>query len=149
MPKKSHSPFMSYSDIIESCKKIRYIVERVGDVEALLAQNNTPHSIEYDSAKYHFIIIGEAITRMRAQVDKDEPDYPWGDVVGMGLCMKHEYEAIAERAVRAAVAELDRLQSICERQRGRYDLNRAGFRLDKLPEERRADDRKDDDRDDR
>ena len=128
---KDRSPYELYSDIIGRCERIARLTARAGGLDVLLDQYHVMGEdapAEFDAVRLNFIHIGEAVARLGTTVELDAPDFPWNSVKAFRHAMTHNYEDIAVRYVREALADLDRLKSVCVLQRTRYDLNRPGYR---------------------
>ena len=60
---------------------------------------------------YHFIVIGEAATRLRDIASVLAPDEDWSGVRGFGNAAKHDYERM-DRSVLSNLLRTDKLEEL-------------------------------------
>jgi uncharacterized protein with HEPN domain len=62
-----------------------------------------------------FLEISEAAVKLGALADLHEPDIPWKAIRGFGNHLRHGYGEMDLNAIERAIADLDLVDSACER----------------------------------
>ena len=102
----SRDPSLYLADIVEACKRIERIASGRSD-EQLVADE-----IVRDALLYSIVVIGEAASRIPADVQARFPTISWARIKGMRNVLAHEYFGIDQGlvldTVRNKVPELRR-----------------------------------------
>ena len=97
-------------------------------LDILLAINQALEFIQgYDAARFHadkrtrwavysqIVVIGEASRRISREFQRDHPDIPWADIIGMRHRLVHGYDDIRwDRVWDAVVDDLPKLKAAIE-----------------------------------
>ena len=71
--------------------------------------------VHRDAVERQLLIISEAATKLRGQVEDLTPSIDWNAIRGIGNFIRHDYDDIEDEIIRRVLAtELQRLQSACE-----------------------------------
>jgi len=109
----SRDPRLYLDDIIDSSQAIR------GYLEGMAFEEFCHDRKTYSATIREFIIIGEAITRLKDVLEARFPDYEWRMIKDFRNFIVHEYFGVDERIVwDAARLELDELESRIVRLKG-------------------------------
>lgn len=58
-----------------------------------------------DACLYRILVLGEAATRVSVELQRERPEVPWADIVGMRNVLIHGYEKVNWDVVWGAVQE--------------------------------------------
>jgi len=102
----SRDPSLYLTDILEACRRIERITVSRSDEQLV------DDEIVRDALLYGIVVIGEAASRLPADVQARFPSVPWGRIKGMRNVLAHEYfgvdRGLVLDAVRNKVPELRR-----------------------------------------
>ena len=108
----SDQPRQRIQDILGAVARIRSYVVDIGGVDALI-RNEYLHR---DAVERQLLIVSEAASKLRGQVESLEPSINWGGIRGMGNFIRHNYDGVNDDIIRQVLsADLDRLAAACER----------------------------------
>lgn len=110
MPSKQ--PGQRLDDIRAAIARIRSYVADIGGIDALMRDEY----LHRDAVERQLLIVSEAATKLRGQVDALEPEIDWIAVRGIGNVLRHNYDGVNDEVIRAVLStELDRLDAACQR----------------------------------
>lgn len=108
----SERPAQRIRDILAAIARIRSYIADIGGVDALM-RNEYVHR---DGVERQLLIVSEAASKLRGQVDALEPNINWGGVRGIGDQIRHNYDGINDDIIRQVLlTDLDELAVACER----------------------------------
>ncbi len=110
MPSKA--PGRRVADILSAIARIGAYVEDIGGVEALLRDQY----LHRDAVERQLLIIAEAASKLRGQVETVEPTIDWHAIRGMGNFIRHDYDGVEDDIIRRVLtSELEPLAVACRR----------------------------------
>ncbi len=86
----SDQPGQRIQDILGAIARIRSYVVDIGGVDALI-RNEYLHR---DAVERQLLIVSEAASKLRGQVEALEPNINWGGIRGMGNFIRHNYDGV-------------------------------------------------------
>lgn len=102
----SDRPGKRVADILAAIARIEAYIADIGGVDALMRDE----FLHRDAVERQLLIVAEAATKLRGQVETLEPDTDWNAIRGMGNFIRHNYDGIegeiVERVLRTALAPL-------------------------------------------
>jgi uncharacterized protein with HEPN domain len=108
----SKQPGRRVRDILGAIARIRAYVADVGGVDALVRDKY----LHRDAVERQLLVVSEAATKLRGQVDALEPGVDWDAIRGIGNFIGHNYDRVDDEIVRQVLlVELDPLAEACER----------------------------------
>ncbi|MGH6988020.1 MAG: HepT-like ribonuclease domain-containing protein [Caulobacteraceae bacterium] len=107
----SEQPRRRLEDILAAIGVIRNYVSEAGGLEAIAAKG-----LYRDAVERQLLIIAEAASKLRGQVEALAPEIDWNAIRGMGNVIRHDYDQVDEDIVRLVVKdELAPLEAACRR----------------------------------
>ncbi|MBB35512.1 MAG: hypothetical protein CME88_04085 [Hirschia sp.] len=108
----SDEPARRLADIIHAIGLIEDYVRQAGGLDALMTVENAYH----DAVERRLLIIAEAVTKLRGQIETLEPDIPWRDIRQTGNVIRHNYDGVNDAVIRSILEQdLAPLRAACER----------------------------------
>lgn len=108
----SEQPGRRLRDIRAAIARIRSYVADTGGVDALIRDEY----VHRDGVERQLLIVSEAASKLRGQVDTLEPSIDWVAIRAIGNFIRHNYDDVNDDVIRRVLsAELDRLDAACER----------------------------------
>jgi uncharacterized protein with HEPN domain len=110
----SDQPARRVADILGAIARIEAYVRDVGGIDAIMRDEY----VHRDGVERQLLIIAEAVTKLRGQVEDLEPDIDWNAIRGIGNYIRHNYDGIQDEVIRRVLtSELQPLRKACERLR--------------------------------
>ena len=107
----SDEPARRLADIIHAIGLIEDYVRQAGGLDALMTVENAYH----DAVERRLLIIAEAVTKLRGQIETLEPDIPWRDIRQTGNVIRHNYDGVNDAVIRSILEQdLAPLRAACE-----------------------------------
>lgn len=114
----SDRPARRIGDILRAIDRIRSYVDDVGGVDALVADEY----VHRDGVERQLLVIAEATSKLRGQIEILEPEIDWHAIRGMGNVLRHNYDGVDDEVLREVLTEaLDPLHAACERLLQRFE----------------------------
>lgn len=108
----SENPGKRVGDILRAIARIDSYVTDIGGIDALMRDEY----VHRDAVERQLLILSEAATKLRGQVDDLEPTMDWHAVRGIGNFIRHNYDGIEDDIIRRVLtAELQPLAEACRR----------------------------------
>ncbi len=99
--------------------RIRSYVADVGGVDAIVRDQY----VHRDAVERQLLIVSEASSKLRGQVELIEPSIDWDAIRGMGNFLRHDYDGIDDEIVRHVLSrDLIDLAAACERLRAHFPV---------------------------
>ena len=112
MPSKT--PDKRIGDILAAIDRINDYVADIGGVDALIRNDH----LHRDAVERQLLIVAEAATKLRGQVEILEPGIDWNAIRGMGNFIRHDYDGVEDDIIRHVLTvELHPLSEACLRLR--------------------------------
>ena len=108
----SEQPGRRVGDILSAVIRIRAYVADIGGVDALIMEGY----LHRDAVERQLLIVSEAATKLRGQVESLEPSIDWDAIRGIGNFIRHNYDGVDDDIIRGVLSgELEKLATVCER----------------------------------
>ena len=108
----AENPLRRVNDLLAALGKIDAYVADIGGVEALMRDE----FVHRDAVERQLLILSEAATKLRGQVEAHEPGIDWPAIRGMGNVIRHNYDGVEDAVVRHVItAELAPIREACLR----------------------------------
>src|SRR5665213_2941054 len=92
----SDAPRKRVDDILRAIDKIQSYVAEIGVIEALMSDER----VHRDAVERQLLVLSEAATKLRGQVEALEPDIDWHAVRGIGNFIRHDYDGVEDGIIR-------------------------------------------------
>jgi uncharacterized protein with HEPN domain len=110
----SDQPAKRVADILGAIARIEAYVRDVGGIDAIMRDEY----VHRDGVERQLLIIAEAVTKLRGQVESLEPNIDWSAIRGIGNYIRHNYDGVQDEVIgRVLTSELQPLGEACERLR--------------------------------
>jgi uncharacterized protein with HEPN domain len=114
----SKTPGKRLDDILRAIARIESYVADIGGVDALVRDEY----LHRDAVERQLLILAEAATKLRGQVEEWEPGIDWHAIRGIGNFIRHDYDGVEDEIIRRVLeSELQTLTEACRRLRDRYE----------------------------
>jgi len=113
----SKDPGKRVADILGAIERINVYVAAIGGVDALMRKDR----LHRDAVERQLLILAEAATKLRGQVEELEPGIDWHAIRGIGNFIRHDYDGIETEIIsRVLTTELAPLGEACLRLQARF-----------------------------
>ena len=113
----SEAPARRVADILRAIARIEAYVADIGGIDALMRDE----FVHRDAVERQLLIIAEAATKLRGQVETLESGTDWNAMRGIGNVIRHNYDGVEEQVIRRIVtSELAPLAQVCDRLLARF-----------------------------
>lgn len=92
----SDSPLRRVGDILTAIIRIRAYVADRGGIDALISDEY----LHRDGVERQLLVISEAATKLRGQVEDREPSIDWAAIRGIGNFIRHNYDDVDDEIIR-------------------------------------------------
>jgi uncharacterized protein with HEPN domain len=114
----SRLPGKRVGDILSAIDRIQSYLNDIGGVDALM-QDEYLHR---DAVERQLLVLSEAATKLRGQVENLEPGIDWHAIRGIGNFIRHNYDGVEDEIIRRVLAsELQPLADACHRLRRSFE----------------------------
>lgn len=108
----SEYPGKRVSDILNAINRIQSYVADVGGIDALIRDEY----LHRDAVERQLLILAEAATKLRGQVEELESGIDWHAIRGIGNFIRHNYDGVQDEVIRRVLtSELQPLAEACRR----------------------------------
>lgn len=113
----SENPEKRLGDILRAVDKIQSSVADIGGVEALMGDEY----LHRDAVERQLLVVSEAATKLRGQVEALEPGIDWHAIQGIGNFIRHDYDGVEDDIIRQVLmTALAPLYEACRRLRSHF-----------------------------
>ena len=114
----SEVPGRRVGDILSAINRIQSYVDDIGGVDALMRDEY----LHRDAVERQLLILSEAATKLRGQVEDVESGIDWHTVRGIGNFIRHNYDGVQDDVIRRVLtSELQPLAEACNRLQRRFE----------------------------
>ena len=108
----SENPAKRLGDILKAIDRIQSYVTDIGGIDALVRDEY----LHRDAVERQLLILAEAATKLRSQVEALEPSIDWHAIRGVGNFIRHNYDGVEDEVIRRVLtSELQPLAEACRR----------------------------------
>ena len=114
----SENPTKRVDDILKAIDRIQSYVADIGGIDALMRDEY----LHRDAVERQLLIISEAATKLRGQVEDLESGIDWHAIRGVGNFIRHNYDGVQDEIIhRVLTSELQPLAEACRRLLHRFE----------------------------
>jgi uncharacterized protein with HEPN domain len=105
---------------VNAIDRIGSYIGEGGGVDAIISDDH----VYRDAIERQLLIIAEAASKLRGQVDVLEPAIDWDAIRGMGNVLRHDYDDVNDDIIRHVLSgDLFDLAAACERLRAHFPMS--------------------------